>query len=464
MKKLLKSKRKNKQAKKKIVIIGAGITGLVTAYYLSLNPNFDVTLVEKNKYVGGTAMAFKYGDFTLDYGPHKIYTIIPGIIDEIKKIIPLLKIKKKNSIYLKNNFFDFPLKISQIMKKMPVIALSSIVDIFTKSFKKLPDDSYENFLLNRFGRTLYELSFKDYAKKVWNTSPEKLDKELAIKRVSISNIFELIKGVLFKNTEKISAEYFYYPPKGIMQLLDSLVKKIKENGGKILTDNKISEIKIKSSKVEYIKIGKKKIKADYLISTIYLDTILNLMPDSEKTKDIINSAENLHYQELNILYLILNKKRALKDCWIFFPEKEFLFHRISEQKAFSPQTSPENKTALMVETTKELDELNIRIIIQQLKSIKILTESEIQEFFTKSLERVYPIYEKGFTENLQKTINYIESIENLYTIGRPGLFNYNNMDQCWDMAMKMANQITQEKTKQDWKKTKRYFDNYRIVD
>jgi len=118
----------------------------------------------------------------------------------------------------------------------------------------------------------------------------------------------------------------------------------------------------------------------------------------------------------------------------------------------------------MVETTKELDELNIRIIIQQLKSIKILTESEIQEFFTKSLERVYPIYEKGFTENLQKTINYIESIENLYTIGRPGLFNYNNMDQCWDMAMKMANQITQEKTKQDWKKTKRYFDNYRIVD
>ena len=205
-------------------------------------------------------------------------------------------------------------------------------------------------------------------------------------------------------------------------------------------------------------------KADYLISTICLDTLLNLIKDSEKTKDITTSAENLNYQKLNILYLILNKKRTLKDCWIYFPEKEFLFQRISEQKAFSSQTSPENKTVLMVETTKELDESNIRIIIEQLKSIKILKESEIQEFFTKSLDKVYPIYKTGFTEDLNKTVKYIESIENLYTIGRPGLFNYNNMDQCWDMAMKMANQITQEKTKKDWQITKKYFDSYRIVD
>jgi len=385
-------------------------------------------------------------------------------MEEIKKINPLLKIKKKNSIYLKNNFFDFPLKISQIMKKMPMTALSSIIDIFTKSLKKFPDDSYENFLLNRFGKTLYELSFKDYAKKVWNTYPKELDKELAIRRVSISSIFELIKGVLFKNTEKISAEYFYYPPKGIMNLLDSLVKEIKENKGKILTNSKISEIKLKSKKIDYIKIGSKKIKPDYLISTIYLDTILNLIQDSEKTEDIINSAENLHYQKLNILYLILNKKRALKDCWIFFPEKESIFHRISEQKAFSPQTSPKNKTSLMIETTQELTKENIDKIIKQLESIGILKEREIKESFVKSLERVYPIYKKGFTENLYKTVNYLESIENLYTIGRPGLFNYNNMDQCWDMAMKMVNQIKQEKTKQDWQKTKKYFDNYKIVD
>ena len=443
--------------KKKIIILGAGITGLVAAYYFSLDKNFEVTLIEKNKYVGGTAMAFKHKEFILDYGPHKLYTILPGIIEEIKKVTPLLKIKKQNSIYLKNNFFDFPLNISQIAQKIPFTAINSGIDILTKSFKKLPDDSYENFLLNRFGKTLYELSFKDYATKVWSTPPKELDRELAIKRVSISNIFELIKGILFKDTKKISAEYFYYPPKGIMQLLDNLVIKIKENGGKILIEKEILEIKTKSNKIDYIKIGNKKIKPDYLISTIYLENLLGLMEDSEKEK-------NLHYQDLNILYLILNKKKALKDCWIFFPEKKFLFHKHSEQKDFSLQTSTEDKTALMVETTKELNKENIKIIIKQLISIGILKENEIIEHFVKSLEKVYPIYKKGFLQNLYPLITSAESVENIYTIGRPGLFNYNNMDQCWDMAKKTFEHIKQGKTKQDWQKTKKYFDNYKIVD
>ncbi len=443
--------------KKKIVILGAGITGLVTAYYFSQDKNFEVTIVEKNKYVGGTAMAFRHKEFILDYGPHKIYTVLPGIIEEIKKVTPLLKIKKQNSIYLKNNFFDFPLKLSQIAQKIPFTAINSGIDIFTKTLKRFPDDSYENFLLNRFGKTLYSLSFKDYATKVWSTPPTELDKILAIKRISISSIFELIKGVLFKDTKKISAKYFYYPPKGIMQLLDNLVSKIKENNGKILLQKQISEIKIKSNKIDFIKIGNKKIKPDYLISTIYLEDLSSLIKDSKTEK-------NLHYQDLNILYLILNKKKALKDCWIFFPEKKFLFHRISEQKSFSTQTSPVDKTALMIETTKELNEENINKIIRQLNSIGILKENEIQESFTKSLKKVYPIYKKGFSKILNPLIASVESIENIYTIGRPGLFNYNNMDQCWDMAKKTFEHIKQEKTKQDWQKTKEYFDKYKIVD
>ena len=43
----------------------------------------------------------------------------------------------------------------------------------------------------------------------------------------------------------------------------------------------------------------------------------------------------------------------MSDCWVFFPEKKFLFHRVSEQKAFSPESSPSGKTGLMIETTKE---------------------------------------------------------------------------------------------------------------
>ena len=120
--------------KKKILILGAGITGLVSAYYLS--KNYDVTVLEKENFVGGTAASFVYKDFILDLGPHKIYTEIPGIMGEIEKIMPLLKVKKKNSIYLKGSYFDFPLKLSQIAVKMPFTAFRAGIDMLFKPFSK----------------------------------------------------------------------------------------------------------------------------------------------------------------------------------------------------------------------------------------------------------------------------------------------------------------------------------------
>jgi protoporphyrinogen oxidase len=450
--------------KKKIIILGAGITGLVSAYYFSQNKNYDVTLIEKQNFIGGTARGFLHKDFILDYGPHKIYTEIPQIMNEIKQVCPLLKIKKKNSIYLKKNSFDFPLQLSQIATKIPFTAFNAGIDVFTKFLNKLPDNSYENFLINRFGKTMYELSFKDYAKKVWQTNPQDLDKELAIRRVAISGIFELIKGILFKDTKKISAKYFYYPPYGIKQLLDNLAEKIKINGGKILLSTEISEIKIKNNEIDFIKIKDKKIKPDFFISTAYLDTIFNLISDDKKTNELIENSKNLKYQGINIIYFVINKPRILKDCWMFFPEAKFLFHRISEQKAFSENLGPKDKTVLMVETTKEINKNNIQKIISQLEEINILKQEDIDYHFIKSTDRTYPIYSKGFKKNLFPAINYLENINGFYTIGRPGLFNYNNMDQCWDMAKKTFEHIEKNGSYEDWQKIKKYFDKYRIVD
>jgi len=441
---------------KTITIIGAGITGLVSAYYLSKNNK--VIVLEKENFIGGTASSFRYKDFLLDYGPHKLYTELPGIMDEIKKICPLLKVKKKNSIYLNGNYYDFPLKMSQIATRMPLTAMKAGLEIFTKQISKKPDDSYENFLINRFGKTLYNLSFRDYALKIWGSNPRELDAELARRRVAISGIFQLIKSVLFKDTEKISAEYFYYPEKGMIQLLGSLKKAIEKNGGKVLLNQEIKEIKVRNNKVEYVSYGKKKVKPDYLISTIQLDSLSRIINPK------IPSGEGLSYQKLNIIYFLLKKDRALNDCWIFFPENKLIFQRVSEQKAFSPNTCPKDKTAVMVETTREINENLIDKIIEQLEKANILRKDEIEEHFVKTIEKAYPVYKKGFVKQLNVLVDKIESIENFYLLGRQGLFNYNNMDQCWDMAPKIEKQIEENKGREDWQKTKIYFDKYRIVD
>ena len=445
--------------KKKIVILGAGITGLALAYYLSKDN--EVLVLEKENFEGGIAFSFKYKDFVLDFGPHKLYSELPNIIAEMGKISSLLKIKKKNSIFLKNNYYDFPLSIKQIALKMPSTAIQAMTDILTKSFYKKPDDSYENYLLNRFGKTLYNLSFRDYAEKVWKSDPKNLDVELAKRRVAISGILELVKSVLLKQTKNISAEYFYYPEKGMLEFFSSLTKKIKANKGKIITNARIEKIEIKNNKVSFINLRKRKIKPDILISTIPLDSLANIL--FPKNLFLVN-AENLNYQSLNIIYFILNKEKALNDCWIFFPEKSLLFQRVSEQKAFSNFCCPKNKTAIMVETTQKLIPENIKIIINQLECIGILKKEEIIEYFFKSLPKCYPLYKKGFLSCLNPLISYLDKLDNLYTIGRQGLFNYNNMDHCWDMAMKLSSHIEQNQSKEEWIKTRKEFDSYKIVD
>jgi len=429
---------------------------LTAAYYLSQSEKFNVSVIEKEKSAGGSASGFRHKDFILDYGPHKIYTELPGIIHEIGKVTPLIKIKKRNSIYIKGNYFDFPLKISQVAVKIPFVAFNAGLDILFKPFTKRKDDSYENYLLNRFGRTLYGLSFRDYALKVWNSNPQDLDRELARRRVAISGIFQLIKSVIFKDNKKISAEYFYYPPNGMIQLIDLLMKEIRKNGGKIMLNADVSEISVRNKTVDHMLVNGKKIRPDYLISTIPLDSLASIMRSKLNPR--------LAYQRLNILYFILNRQRALKDCWVFFPEKEFIFQRVSEQKAFSPYTSPADRTAIMVETTREVNQELENKIIMQLEKAGILKKEEIDEHFIKSIEKAYPLYKKGFAEQLNPFVDYIDSLDNFYLLGRQGLFNYNNMDQCWDMALKVSEQIKEGKTKEDWALTKKYFDSYRIVD
>ena len=457
--------------KKLVVVIGAGIAGLATAHYFPQNKDYEVLVVEKESYIGGLAHGFDHvtkngEEFHFDFGPHKIYTEIPGIVDEMSKVTSLIKVRKFNSIFLKGSFYDFPLKLSQIATRMPLTALRAGIDILLKPFTKLPDDSYENFLINRFGKTLYNLSFRDYSEKVWNTPANSLDKELAIRRVAVSNIFQLIKGVLLKNHKEFSAEFFHYPPEGLFQLSEGLAKSIESNGGKILRNTTVSSITIKDKKITSLMIGKKNYKPSVVISTIFPDYLLNIINDSSRDKFVDSVVEKLRYQPVSILYIILKKERALKDCWIFFPEKKYLFQRVSEQKAFSPRTCPEGMTGLMVETTKQPSKENINLMIKQLEGLGILKRDEVVEYFTKTGPRVYPVYYQGFLKHLNTVLDYIDGISGLYTIGRPGRYNYNNTDHSWDMALQTYNHIINcgvDKGK-NWELLKSRFDKYRIVD
>src|SRR3989339_133322 len=439
---------------KNALILGAGLTGLRTALYL-INSGFNVTIIEKTDKVGGVCASFKYKDF--------------------KSLVPnYLTIKKKNSIRLLGQYFDFPVKLSQLLMRIPLSkAFNIFIDFVKSNLSRNEIKNYEDYFVKGFGRTGYNTIFKGFAEKVWG-NPQKLSKELAIKRSPVGNIFDVLKSMLIKNKD-VSAEFFYYPKIGYGEIGENIAKQITKKGGKILFNSYAKKINLKEDNVESLEVsikGKiKKLKADVLVSSIPITDLPGLL-FPKTPNNILDSASKLKFRSMIISYVFLKKEKALNDNWIFFPEREFFFNRVAELKSFSPFVSPKDRTVLTAEITCDyndeiynLPEEKIKEkVLKDLEKANLIKKDEVIDFITRKAGRVYPVYSLDSKENLNKVLDFLDKIGNIYTTGRPGLFNYNNADHCLDMAKVVSDIIIKQKPRSEWKKARDYFDSYRIVD
>ena len=462
---------------KKAIVLGAGITGLYIADQLAKS-GYNVTVIEKTKKVGGMASSFNYKDFTLDYGPHKFYTYLPGIYEEFMKIVGegnYLIVKKKNSIRLLGKYFNFPVKLSELLLNInPIISFKIGLDFFRSFFKKMKIKSYEDYFVKGFGRTGYSIIFKGFAEKVWGINPKNLSEELARRRSPASNIFDVLKTILIKNKKDVSAEYFYYPKHGYGVICDNLANSIIKNKGKILLETFPTKINVKNNKVVSVEVSKskkKKISCDVLVSSLSINE-MPLLLNPNIPNDVAESFKELKFRSLIICYVFLKKEKALKDNWLFFPEKEFCFNRVAEQKSFSSFTAPAEKTVLTAEITCNYND-NIynaheeklkELVLKDLEKAGLIKKEEVYDFFIRKAGRVYPVYSMEYKKNLNKVLGYLDNIGNIYTVGRLGLFNYNNADHCIDMAMVTSDIIIKGKSLEEWRKARNYFDSYKIVD
>jgi protoporphyrinogen oxidase len=470
--------------KKNVVVIGAGITGVATAWALC-NKGHAVTLLEKLNHVGGFAASFKHEDYILDYGPHKIYSTLPGIMQKYKDILgdDCLEIKKKNSLRLLGKYLSFPPKLGQMIVRIPKIAMVKCGFSFSwtlakNTFKKKKVISYEDYFVKGFGRKAYSLIFEHYAWKVWG-DPKNISEEIARRRTPVPSIFHLAKNVIFgtKDKPEISADIFYYPKNGIGQVCDKMVEVIKEKGGRIKTKVNVTNIDTKEGKVVAVEYEeesgeKKKEDVDYVVSTIHLMDVTKLF-NPEMSKEVVDASSRLKFRALVLVYVFIDREKVnMDDNWIFFPEREFIFNRVSDHASFSKHTCPEGKTVITAEVTCDADdgfyngndEEIYGKIMDDLEKGDILKREDADGFLIRKARRVYPIYRIGFREDVNLVIGRLLEIKNFITLGRQGLFNYNNTDHCIDMALHTATHIDEGKGVEEWKDKLEYFDNYRIVD
>jgi protoporphyrinogen oxidase len=471
-----------KDIKRKAIVLGAGATGLATAWRLAQN-DFEVKVIEKEEHIGGQAWTFKHGDFLLDLGPHKIFSNIDYVMKILHDLLKedLIEREKKSRILVNSKYISFPVNPKEMLtvlrpwQGLKVIS-SFLVTLLLSGRKNIEVNNYEDWMIKHFGRVMYEMFVRPTTEKIWGES-HSLGVELAETRIRVPNIKEMFKEVVLriKPDRLVNAPTFFYPKYGIGMIPDKMLEKLEELGGTVNCNRHPVSIKTDDGRISSIKwsddsydnIG----KDDIVISTIpkldFID-ILDTTPDENTSVAL----ESLRERSIILVYIIVNKKSVTDDNWIFFPEKEIVFNRLFEQKNCSPSMCPEDKTILCLEVTCHLDDPVWRAsvddlydrVVDNLNTVGLVEPGEITDHFQVKLPHAYPILDIYYKGNLEAVMDFFDKFENLYSIGRQGGSIYGGVPDCMDMGFITADFIISGRPHRQWKKERGRFTGYIVID
>lgn len=444
---------------KNILIIGAGPGGLSAGWQIAKNRLGKVTILEKQDYSGGVCRTIKWDDYRADLGPHKIFSLLPGVMEETLGLFnsdEIIKHTKKNRLFLLGNYLKYPISIVDMLKTIgPLTAIAMGFSlVFTKLinlFKPKREDNYEDYIVNRFGRKLYELVFKPLALKVWG-EPKTLSVDIAKTRIPASNAIDVLLRAIGVKKEKVTtnASFFYYPEKGFGQIPLKMHKQIEQMGGCIKTNAKDIKLEVNDNKIVRVSYSVQgilqEIIPDVVISAFPLKELLHSLSGHDYG-EVMRLADSLPLRHTILIYLCFDTPKMLDDHWIFISDKDIIFSRIYEPKVLSSQMAPDDKTVICCDLTASGNESAWKMSDSELsdqcreglEKMGLINRGDVvSSYKVVRIENFYPRYEVGYREKLEKIISEINKISNIICTGRLGLYNYNNFDHCMHMGISIA--------------------------
>jgi len=463
----------------RVVILGGGVAGLAAGYYLARGGH-PVTVVERNRALGGLCASFQSHGFTLDHGPHKLYSVVPGVLDEIRRILgdSLLEHKKKNRIRLLGRFMDYPLQLQNLLPLLGPVRAARLGLGYAQAMagglvSGAEPASYEDYILQRFGRGVYELVFEPLARKVWG-DPKLLSADLARARIPSGGAGELILRLLKlkPETQDTDAPFFYYPRGGFGVWPERLADGVRAAGGRILTETTPVAVERREGNVTSVAVDSgERLPCDVLVSSIPIQGVARLLhPDDAEVE---REARSLRLRDLILVFLVLKHDRLMDDHWIFFPEARYPFNRLFEQKAMSEALGPRGQTAVCCDLTCDegdatwsaTDDVLARRCHESLVEAGLTTPDTLVAGFARRFKSFYPMYTIGYQDRLKTAYARLRETKNLVLTGRLGMFNYNNSDHCLDMGRFIAGELAQGRTPGAvWSGLEERVRTYRIID
>ncbi|NOS67621.1 MAG: NAD(P)-binding protein [Candidatus Peribacteraceae bacterium] len=466
------------------LILGAGPAGMASAMEL-VRAGKSVTVVEKADQVGGLAKTLTYieedGAFRTDIGPHRFFSKNQYLYEFIEDLLKeeWRQVRRLTRFCVDGKFYLYPIRIRNVLSQIGMVkAFRMIFDYAWEKIRGLvaprPQRSFEDYVLSAFGRTLAEFNMIGYTEKIWGLRCSEISINWATQRIKGLSVVSALKKALFpkQSGPKTLIDSFYYPSFGSGCIYEAIRERIEKAGNPVLLNTEPSAIhwegKPASAPAPSARLGTGSATAGRRVTdvdirsstgtkTLTPGSVISSVPPSVLVKlfnpappvEILDAASKLKFRSQVYLFLIIDKNSVMQDNWIYFPDKNIPFGRISEMKNFSTEMAPPGKSSLMIEffcfEGDRIWNMDKNALVNEavpiLERFGFFTRSQVLNAHHFRIAHVYPLYDLHYEEHARTVMKWLDGFENFYAVGRPGRFRYTNQDHSLEMGILAAQSI-----------------------
>jgi protoporphyrinogen oxidase len=448
---------------KKVAIIGAGPAGLTAAYLLG-KAKQDVVVFEKDpQYVGGISRTETYKGYSFDIGGHRFFSKSKEVEDFWTEILSdeMLERPRSSRIYYNHKFFAYPLAAFEALRKLGIIQSTLCVLSYMQakiSPVKNPTN-FEDWVVNQFGRRLFNIFFKTYTEKVWGIPCNEISADWAAQRIKGLSLSSAIWNALFKPSAKAGdkdkiiktlIDSFRYPKKGPGMMWERCVEKSEALGVKVEMNTGIKEIQLANGKWSVETSNGDTLDGfDYVLSSAPMrELIASTYP--KFPEKAFTASQNLSYRDFITVVLICKDEDAFTDNWIYIHDPNVKVGRIQNFKSWSPYMVPDQNMAcygleyfcfegdgMWTSSNENL----IALAKKEIEEIGLTKQSAVVDGYVVRQPKAYPVYDHSYKANVDAVREALKNYPGLYLVGRNGMHKYNNQDHSMMTAMLAAKNI-----------------------
>jgi len=439
---------------KKIVIIGAGPTGLGAGYRLKDLGYKNFQIYDRLSHIGGLASSFTdSAGFTWDIGGHVMFSHYK-YYDQCFDTLMGDQFQMNNRecwVRMFNTWVPYPFQnnIRYLPRDVTLECLTGLIEAQTKRDHKAAQN-FEEFMDAVFGDGICKHFMKPYNFKVWAHPPKLMNKEWIGERVAMIDINRAIKNVVMATDDFGWGpnNQFKFPLRGgtgefYRRFGKPLEGHVNLNRGVDFINLKRKEIRFSDGQV---------VPYDILISTMPLDKLCNDLLNGDVPREIKKATASLRHSGGYMVGIGVKQPCPSTKSWMYFPEDNCPFYRVTYLSNYSPYMTPDKDThySLLCEVSysefKPVDGNRIvDDVIQGLINAGMIKEEDrkdIVDTWVFNARYSYPTPSVERDDILAQAIPFLEQ-HGIYSRGRFGMWKYevSNTDHSLMQGVELINRL-----------------------